>query len=38
MAKGSRLAVNDSKTELCLFHGLDQPGIKIEKFNSETES
>ena len=36
--RGSGLAVNDSKTELCLFHRLDQPRFKIKIFNSEIES
>ena len=35
--RGSGLAVNDSKTELCLFHRLDQPRFKIKIFNSEIE-
>ena len=36
--RGSGLAVNDSKTELCLFHRLDQPSLKIKLFNSEIRS
>ena len=32
--RGSGLAVNESKTELCLFHRLDQPSISINLFNS----
>jgi hypothetical protein len=36
--RGSGLAVNDSKTVLCLSHWLDQPSIKIKSFNSETKS
>jgi hypothetical protein len=32
--RGSGLAVNESKTELCLFHRLDQPSIAINLFNS----
>ena len=36
--RGSGLAVNDSKTELCLFHRLDQPRITINLFNSEIRS
>jgi hypothetical protein len=30
--------VNESKTELCLFHRLDQPHIKINLFGSEIKS
>ena len=36
--RGSGLAVNDSKTELCLFHRLDQPRISINLFNSVIRS
>jgi hypothetical protein len=36
--KESGLAVNESKTELCLFHGLDQPSMTITLFNSQIKS
>ena len=36
--RGSGLAVNDSKTELCLFHRLDQPRIKIKLFSTVIKS
>ena len=36
--RGSGLAVNESKTELCLFHRLEQPNLKIKIFNSEIKS
>jgi hypothetical protein len=35
---GLGLTVNYSKNELCLFHQLDQPHIKITIFNSEIKS
>jgi hypothetical protein len=35
--RGSRLAVNVSKTKLCLFLWLDHLHIKIKIFNSEME-
>jgi hypothetical protein len=37
-SRGSGLAVNDSKTELCLFYRLDQSSIKNKIFCSEIES
>jgi hypothetical protein len=36
--RGSGLTVNESKTELCLFHQLDQPRITINLFGSEIKS
>jgi hypothetical protein len=36
--RGSGLSVNESKTEVCLFHRLDQPLIKIKLFNSVIKS
>ena len=36
--RGSGLAVNESKTELCQFHRLDQPCLTINLFNSEIKS
>jgi hypothetical protein len=36
--KGSGLADNESKTELCLFHRLDQPSMTITLFNSKIKS
>ncbi len=36
--RGSGLTVNESKTELCLFHRLDQPHITINLFGSEIKS
>ena len=36
--RGSGLTVNQSKTELCLFHRLDQPQITINLFNSQIKS
>ena len=36
--RGSGLDVKESKTELCLFHRLDQPRLKIKIFNSEIKS
>jgi hypothetical protein len=35
--RGSGLAVDDSKTELCLFHWLDHWKITIKLFNPETK-
>ena len=36
--RDSGLKVNESKTELCLFHRLDQPAIKIKLFGSDIQS
>ena len=36
--KGSGLAVNESKTELCLFHRLDQPSMSITLSDSQIKS
>jgi hypothetical protein len=36
--RGSGLAVNESKTELCQFHWLDQPSLTINLFNSKINS
>ena len=36
--RGSGLSVNESKTELCLFHRLDKPQITIRLFNSVIKS
>jgi hypothetical protein len=36
--RGSSLAVNESRTELCLFHRLDQPSTTINLFNSQIKS
>jgi hypothetical protein len=36
--KGAGLTVNESKTEQCLFHQLDQPRITINLFSSEIKS
>jgi hypothetical protein len=36
--RGSGLVVNESKTELCVFHGLDRPTIAINLFNSVISS
>ena len=36
--RGSGFAVNESKTELCQFHRLDQPSLTINLFNSKINS
>ena len=36
--RGSGLAVNESKTELCQFHRPDQPSLTINLFNSKINS
>jgi hypothetical protein len=36
--RGSGLTVNQSKTELCLFHRLDQPQISVKLFNTTIKS
>ena len=36
--RGSGLSVNESKTELCLFHRLDQPRIKVKLFDTVIKS